>query len=161
MQVIVSDTSPIRYLVLIEEVYLLEKLYGHILIPDTVAKELTTERTPPAVRDWMQAPPPWVEIKPLVQVVHDPISSALHPGERQAIHIALQLQADLVLMDDRAGVEDARRLGLTVTGTLGILARDADLGWINLRSSLDRLSHTNFRAHPRLVAHLLQAHSEE
>ena len=62
MRVVVSDTSPIRYLVLIGEADLLERLYGRILIPHAVSVELQTQQTPEAVRTWMHAAPSWVEV---------------------------------------------------------------------------------------------------
>jgi predicted nucleic acid-binding protein len=62
MRVIVSDTSPIRYLVLIGEASLLEQLYGRILIPLAVYAELQQPQTPDVVRAWAQAVPAWVEV---------------------------------------------------------------------------------------------------
>ena len=66
-------------------------------------------------------------VKPTFVNVHD-----LDPGEREAILLALFIEADLVLMDDREGVEVARRVGLAVTGTIGILDRAANSGSSNL-----------------------------
>jgi|HubBroStandDraft_4_1064222.scaffolds.fasta_scaffold119462_2 predicted nucleic acid-binding protein len=129
MRVIVSDTSPIRYLVLIGEASLLEQLYGRILIPLAVYAELQQPQTPDVVRAWAQAVPAWVEvIAESAPVTTDSVSSALDSGERAAIALALDLKADLLLMDERAGAREARRLGLTVTGTLGVLVavRSAD-----------------------------------
>ena len=56
----------------------------------------------------------------------------LDSGEHDAILLVLRLKADLVLMDDREGVDEARRLGLAVTGTLGVLDRAAERGLIEL-----------------------------
>src|ERR1700691_6036203 len=101
MRVIVSDTSPIRNLVLIGEADLLGKLYGRILIPRAVYEELQQPATPDAVRDWARAVPAWVEVIPEpsgVSVVS--ISSALDSGERAAIALALDWKADLLLMDE-------------------------------------------------------------
>lgn len=60
-------------------------------------------------------------------------------------------------MDDREGVEEARRLGLTVIGTLGVLDRAAARGLVELAPALDRLRQTNFRVHPGLLDGLLAA----
>lgn len=161
MRVVLSDTSPIRYLVVIEAEELLQRLYGRILLPEAVSKELQAERTPESVKRWMQSPPSWVQIVP--DAASSPlslISASLGAGETNAILLGLKIQADLVLMDERAGAEEARRLGLTVTGTLGILARCAELGWISLRPTLERLLKTNFRAHPQLIRAMLLADAE-
>ena len=62
MRVVLSDTSPIRYLVLIGEAEVLPKLYGRVLIPSSVAAELNQRRTPEKVKDWISRPPDWIEI---------------------------------------------------------------------------------------------------
>jgi predicted nucleic acid-binding protein len=81
----------------------------------------------------------------------------LDPGEHDAIILALHLKADLVLMDEREGVEEARRLGLTVTGTLGVLDRAAERGLIELAPAIAHLRQTNFRVDPGLLDRLLAA----
>jgi len=66
-------------------------------------------------------------------------------GERAAITLALDLNADLLLMDDRQGVKAARRKGIEVTGTLGVLSRAGQRGLVNLAEAFDRLKRTSFR----------------
>jgi predicted nucleic acid-binding protein len=156
MRVIVSDTSPIRYLVLTGEADLLRKLYARILIPQAVYDELQRLQTPDAVRAWAQAAPAWMEVIPETSpATASSVSSSLDSGERAAIALALDLKADLLLMDERAGAREARRLGLTVTGTLGILVRAAELGFVKLGSALDKLQQTNFRVAPEMIQELL------
>lgn len=156
MRVVVSDTSPIRYLVLIDEAELLEKLYGRILIPEAVHAELQQSHTPEVVRAWVHAAPLWFEVIAASKLpTANLISPSLDPGERQAIALALDLKADLLLMDERAGVDEARRLGLTATGTLGILLRGAERGIVNLASALEKLQQTNFRVRPEIIQQLL------
>jgi len=74
--------------------------------------------------------------------------------------LALDLKADLVLMVDREGVEEATRLGLSVTGTLGVLDRDAERGLVDLPGALARLRRTNFRASVALLDRLLAEDTE-
>lgn len=156
MRVVVSDTSPIRYLVLIDEAELLVKLYGHILIPEGVHAELQQPHTPEVVRAWVDAAPPWIEVVLAGELsTTNLISPSLDPGERQAIALALDLKADLLLMDERAGVDEARRLGLTAIGTLGILVLGAERGIVSLASALEKLRQTNFRVRPEIVRQLL------
>jgi predicted nucleic acid-binding protein len=78
---VVSDTSPLNYLVLIEAVHLLPKLVSGVLIPPTVAAELAHPRTPAVVRQWISNPPPWLEIVAPMNV--DP-SLDLDRGEAQS-----------------------------------------------------------------------------
>ena len=77
-------------------------------------------------------------------------------GEREAIVLAMQLRADLVLIDERHGRMVAQARGLTVAGTLRVLADGADMGAINLADAFAKLRSTNFRADPRLMEFLLR-----
>ena len=63
--IVVSDTSPINYLVLIGEIELLAQLFTRVLAPETVARELLHPGAPEAVRRWANQPPAWFEIDPL------------------------------------------------------------------------------------------------
>lgn len=70
-------------------------------------------------------------------------------------------KADLVLMDDRAGVAAARSLGLVVTGTLGILVLAGRRSLIDLADAFLRLRSTNFRFHPELLERLLARYEQD
>ena len=155
MQVVVSDASPIHYLILIGEVDLLARLYGRVIVPETVASELQHGNAPRAVCDWISRPPAWVAVSARGASTVA-LSPELHAGEGEAILLALELRADLVLMDDRAGVHEAERHGLKVTGTLGLLRRAAEEGLIDLETAFGRLRSTNFRARPELLRSLVE-----
>ncbi len=157
MRLVISDTSPVRYLILIGAVDLLSALYGEVLIPETVASELQQPHTPEPVQRWMAKPPGWLQIVSLAGVPAISLVADLDLGEYDAIRLALCRNADLVLMDEREGVEEARRLGLTVTGTLGILDRAAERNLIDLTQAFARLRQTNFRIDPGLLDRLLKA----
>ncbi len=60
--IVIAETSPINYLVLIEQIEALPKLYGRILVPPSVCEELKRVRTPEVVRLWIADPPSWLEI---------------------------------------------------------------------------------------------------
>lgn len=154
MQVVVADTGPLRYLVLIEAVDLLPRLFGKILVPDIVLSELDRARTPLPVRAWLSAPPAWLEgcSTPAREAWPFP---RLGDGERAAIALAQARFAPLLLMDDRAGVAVARAHGFDAVGTLGILARAATQGLVDLPAAFARLRTTNFRCRPELMDELL------
>ena len=143
----VADTSPLNYLVLINEIDLLPALFGTVLIPLAVFHELQHPRTSQQVKDWMMHPPAW-----LMHCMVTPIPSAaimtLDPGEREAIQLALELAVDTILIDEAAGRRHAEELHLEVRGTLGILERGAKLGLTQFRPALARLEQTNFRVSP-------------
>jgi predicted nucleic acid-binding protein len=60
--IVIADASPLRYIVLIQEVHLLPILYGTIVLPPGVLSELTQESSPKPVRLWMEDLPEWVTV---------------------------------------------------------------------------------------------------
>ena len=89
----------------------------------------------------------------------DPDLRRLDDGKRAAILLAIRMEADLLLIDDRDGVNVARSRGFAVTGTLGILDLAAGRGLIRLRDAVGRLKNTSFRCHPDVLDALLARHS--
>ncbi|MBV9035079.1 MAG: DUF3368 domain-containing protein [Acidobacteriaceae bacterium] len=82
--------------------------------------------------------------------------AGLGAGEAEAIILAAELDADLLLMDDRRGVAAALRRGLIVTGTMGLLARAAQRGILDLADAFDKLKRTNFRYRQEVMDALLK-----
>lgn len=157
-RIVISDASPLRYLILIGAADVLSALYAEILLPQAVADELRHSSTPEPVRKWLANAPPWLRVTAVVS--DDEVAlRTLDRGECEAILLALQVKADLLLMDERDGVEQARRLGLAVTGTLGVLDLAAEHGLIDLSAAFVRLRETNFRVNPVLLDRLLEADS--
>jgi predicted nucleic acid-binding protein len=151
---VVSDTSPLNYLILIEQINLLPQLYRRILIPASVDNELNAPETPDLVRAWRASLPDWLEVSRYV-VRHDPELSRLHAGERDAISLALHVKADAVIIDERRGREEAEKRGLKVIGTLGILATAHERGLLDLMAAIDLLRQTTFHVSPKLLAGIL------
>lgn len=104
--IVVADTTPLHYLVLIDAVGILFDLFGSVVIPQAVMDELQHARTPEPVKLWLAAAPPWLEVK-RVAVPPDSALAALGAGEQEAIALARELGADLLLMDDKAGRQEA------------------------------------------------------
>jgi predicted nucleic acid-binding protein len=152
---VVADTSPIHYLVLIEREAILPALYGQVAIPPAVFADLQQPSTPALVRAWVAHHPPWLEVRPPRQALDAMQFPRLGAGEREAIALAQELHASLLLIDDADGRAEAERLALTATGTLGILEAAAIQGQIDLPSALARLQTTTFRARPELFQELL------
>jgi predicted nucleic acid-binding protein len=73
--IVIADASPLNYLVLINEVHILPKLYGRVLIPPGVWAELQQERTPEPVRQWAAKPPEWLEVRTPHQAVDEQLLS--------------------------------------------------------------------------------------
>jgi len=152
--IVVADTTSHRYLVVIEREHLLPALYGRVIIPRTVAEELSSGGTPGAVRAWLVMRPDWLEIRQPAHAL--PPEVDLDPGERDAIALAVELAADLLLMDDWDGRLEAERRHLPVAGTLRVLADGAIRGLTDLAESFDRLRKINFRVDSELLQSLLE-----
>ena len=133
--IVVADSSPLHYLILIEQVELLRQYFSEVLIPKEVIAELNAPATPLVVSQWLAKAPPWLTAVSVSAEEIGRVSASLDPGERAAIALAETARADLLLIDDRAGREEARRRGLRFTGLLGILRRAADHGLIDVLTS--------------------------
>ena len=104
-------------------------------------------------------PPQWLEVVSLKQPV-DSALAHLDAGEREAISLASELQAILLLMDERDGVAIARHRGLKVVGTLAALDLAAAPGMVDLQTMLERLRATTFRSPLRLMVSMLEQDAE-
>jgi predicted nucleic acid-binding protein len=156
VRLVVADTGPLNYLVLIGAIEVLPKLFETIFVPSAVFNELTDADSPLPVRAFAADKPPWLDVRPNPSLDIPELTGApLDDGERAAIGLAKSIAADLILMDDRAGVVVARRLGFSVTGTLGILDLAATRGLIELADAFARLKSTNFRYPPAVMDSLL------
>lgn len=144
MQVVIADTSPINYLLLIGHIEILPSLFEKVFMPSVVRDELTD--APPLVQRWIADLPAWVQMcETTGRRFDDPALKNLDGGEQGAIVLAVELHADLLLMDDREGVVAARSKGLTVTGTWGVLGLAAQHGFLDLAGAFNKLKRTNFR----------------
>jgi predicted nucleic acid-binding protein len=94
--IVVADSGPLHYLILLEQVDLLRRFYGQVLVPQAVADELSTAGAPVVVREWITRPPSWVEVLPVASDVIAAITDDLDLGERSAIALAETLHADLL-----------------------------------------------------------------
>ena len=152
--IVVADTSVICYSVLIGRVDLLPQLFGRIHIPTAVREELIAPEAPVEVHDWMATLPNWLVVETSVPQ-SDALLSRLHAGEREALLLAKGLNADLVLLDEKAARKAAAARGLRVTGLLGVLADAASQGMTDLPAAVDDLRRTTFRASPSMLRSLL------
>ncbi len=152
--IVVSNTSPLCYLVLIGRAEVLPKLYGTIHTSRTVVAELQHVDAPEMLRAWAKHLPDWVQVHPDPEE-KDQIFAILHRGERTAIQLAERIRADIVLLDDSAARLIAAQRDLKISGLLGVLRDAAGAGMIDLPETIDRLRQTNFRASPQSLKSLL------
>ena len=157
MSVIVSNTTPINYLVLIDHIAVLRHLYARVIIPQAVFGELQADGTPAGVRAWIASHPDWLEVRTVTVPLNTSLAF-LDLGEREAISLAKELAADALIIDEPDGREAAKRQGLRVIGTLRVLYDAAEAGLCNLEQAYERLQQTTFRAHPDLYRAFLDTH---
>ena len=115
MSVVVSDTSPLHYLILCGAETILPRLFRQVVIPPTVFRELQQPNTPPLVRQWAASLPTWIAVQTPKTLN---LALDVDAGELEAICLAQEIHADAVLMDDRAGRNAAIHCGLAVVASL-------------------------------------------
>jgi uncharacterized protein len=119
--IIVSDTSALCNLAIVNHLWLLQTIYGRVLIPDIVAQELSNA-TSPIIQATLSFN--WIEtraINNLSMAASLQQDCNLDPGESHAIVLALEQQANELLIDERRGRREAAKLGIPIMGVLGIL----------------------------------------
>ncbi len=142
----VVDTSVLIALSNIGRLGLLRELFSNVLVPKAVAEE------------YGEPLPSWIKVfevkdKHLVQVLLE----YLHRGEAEAIALAVELQGAIIALDDKKARITARRLGLKVIGTLGILILAKKKGLISdLREEIEKLLHTSFRLSQEVIQEALK-----
>jgi predicted nucleic acid-binding protein len=154
VQLVIADTGPVNYLILIGHIDVLPAIFEKVVLPAAVRDELKHCKASAIVQQWIADPPSWVEIHEIAHV-HDPSMDALDPGEEDAIALAVELHADLILMDDRDGVLIARSKGFRVAGTLGVLSMAAERGLVNLAQAFERIKRTSFHYRQDIMDQLL------
>jgi predicted nucleic acid-binding protein len=147
-KVVVSDSGPLHYLALTDCADILQSLFEEVIIPPAVRSELLHPRAPAKVREWIAAPRPWLSVR---RVSTLRAVAGLHKGEAAALQLALEAGVSAVLMDDLDARNAARRLGLMVVGTVGILEVADEKHLIQLPAIIEKLRRTNFFISPQVV----------
>lgn len=159
--IVVSDTSPVTSLAAVGQLDLLHRLYGNVIIPQAVFRELTD---PPGQ-------PGGIEVQTLSWIRSSTASDRdrvgslldeLDAGEAEAVALAIELRADLLLMDERLGRAVAERLGLRLIGTVGVLLAAKQQGHLAaVKPILDSLRRTaRFRISQSLYEAILATAGE-
>lgn len=159
MSLVIADTGPINYLILIGHIDCLPALFERVILPEAVQIELAASGAPPEVRFWSASPPQWIEVcRTPAGFLDLETLEEIDDGEKSAIALAYNLKADLLLMDDRKGVKAAEGKGLRVTGTLGVLDLAAERGLVDFGEAIRKLKRTSFRRPAALLDALSEKH---
>jgi len=160
--IIVSNTSPISSLAKVDKLSLLENIYGQVNIPQAVYDELTDIRAGEKVNNAIKNAN-WIKIRSVTnrQLVKK-LELNLDQGEAEAIILAIELNANQLLIDERLGRQEAKKLGLSLIGVLGMLLIAKKRGLIsNVKSVIDDLiTQTTFRLGEQLYYRILKEANE-
>ena len=160
MPEVITDTSPIQYLYQIAQLALLPTLYGQISMPQAVADELAQ-----GLAQGISLPDPtslpWLALCQVPPSTLVPDLPNLGAGEREALSLATTLPDSLVILDDALARSYAQQLNIPVTGTLGVLLKGKQSGYIDaIAPLLDQLNALNFRLAPVTRAAVLKLANE-
>ena len=150
---IVSNTSPLVALNHVGELDLLRGVFGSVIvIPPAVQQELGSRSLPK-----------WISVRVLEErTAVRIVQASLGAGESEAIALAVEIGADLILLDDKAARRLAASVGLSVIGTLGVLLRAKEVGLIpSIASKIEALRSLPFRIAPSLHDLVLRAAGEQ
>jgi predicted nucleic acid-binding protein len=157
--VAVTDTGPLNYLIQLGLDSLLQQLYGRLLVPQGVLFEMSHPLAPTAVRDWASQPPVWAEAK-FIQGLRADLHPLLGLGEREAISLAMQCEADVLLVDDFEARTVATAQGLAISGTLSVLIEGALQRQYEFEPKLAELKQLGFRMSDKVEAAAFDRYSQ-
>jgi predicted nucleic acid-binding protein len=124
-RIVVSNSTPIIVLSRVDKLEILQSLYGNINIPIAVSQEVALKGDNLVQRN------PWMKIKHVNdKLARDAFSVSLHSGEVEAMLLTRQLGADLLIIDDGLARKYAKRLNITITGTVGVILQAKNKGII-------------------------------
>ena len=157
---VIANNTPLVALWSIGQLSLLQNLYDEVLIPQAVYDEfLATERP---LRQEILEMSPWIKLAPLANPRQALVYVGLDQGEAEVLALANEVSARLVIIDEARGRQYAKRLGLPLTGTLGVLLAAKDKGLVsNLIPLINGLLREGLHLAPELVTKVLTLAGEQ
>lgn len=140
MRRVVVNTTPLIALSHVEQLDILRKLYGEIIIPEAVYRELSV-KTDSICKKTVDSSLDWIRVDKIKnQMAKAMYKTQLHDGEVEVMILAKEIAADVVIIDDANAKRHAKYLGLSVTGTLGVLIKAKQERYIDeLKPILQRM----------------------
>lgn len=157
--IVISDTTPIISMMKAGQLELLEKLFGAVYIPSAVYRELTENKAFSEELKMVKES----EFLYVGEVVNEKYVTILRnftgldAGESEAIVLADEMCSDVLLMDEHKGRQVARKMGITITGTIGILTYAFDEGLLtqeDVEECIERLKESGIRISEKLYQRL-------
>lgn len=159
---VVSNSSALINLARIGKLTLLRELFGVLIVPDAVWQEVVVEGAGQPGADEIGSAD-WIQRQPVMNMqLVQALQQDLDGGEAEAIALALEIGAEMLLMDEKLGRETARHLGLRYIGLIGTLVMAKRKGLIGaVKPHLDMLRDiAGFRVDAALYAHVLKDQNE-
>ncbi len=149
-KVIISDTSTLILLHKIEELDILNKVYGQVFTTPEVADEFGVEL------------PQWIEVKSVFDKKYQTLlATQVDAGEASAIALAMEFDDALILLDDLKARKLAEKLQLKITGTLGVIYKAKQMNVLEkVKPIIDKLLLTNFRISDNIIKEILKMCNE-
>ena len=160
MAEIIVNTSPLQYLHQAGQLDLLPKLFGQVIVPDSVLAELAAGR-----QRGISLPQPemlnWIKVQSAIRPINSLASWDLGAGELAVLALAMELPGSWVILDDKLARQAAIHLNLSLLGTAGILLRAKRAGYLpTIRPVLDRFNSSGFRLTPETMRSILELAEE-
>ena len=145
-KIIISDTSSLIALTNIGELELLKKVYEEVVITPEIGEEYGLET------------PDWIRIEKIEDIQKFKLLNLeLDKGESSGITLALENEASLLIIDEKKGRGIAKKLGIKITGILGVMIRAKEIGVINrIKPLIEKLEKVDFRMSERLKNQILE-----
>ncbi|MFW5701241.1 MAG: DUF3368 domain-containing protein [Cyclobacteriaceae bacterium] len=160
MPKVVSNTTPIISLLKLNRLDLLQKLYKQIYIPSAVYKEIEAGKAKGYYKDLSRVD--WINITEIQDKQAVKYFLDLDEGEAEAIVLATELNADLIILDEKLGRFHAKHANLKVTGTIGLLIKAKSEGLVvELKPLLDELTDKEVWISEKLKSEILKKVGEE
>ncbi|MBZ9728341.1 DUF3368 domain-containing protein [Salegentibacter sp. JZCK2] len=147
---VISDTSILILFSRINHLELLKKVYSEVITTPEIAEEFGEEL------------PNWIKVQPVSnKEFQEILELQLDLGEASAIALAKELKNTLLLLDDLKARKLANRLNLKITGTLGIIHKAKQLGFIDkVKPVIQKILDTDFRISQNIIEELLTLNNE-
>lgn len=145
-EIVIADASCLIVLQNIQELPLLQKLFGEVFITQEVRREFGVDL------------PKWIKVKEIQnEIQQNALSLILDRGEASSIALSLETDNSLLIIDEKKGRRIAQELKLKIIGTLGVILQAKERGLINLvEDLLARLENADFRVSQSLKAKILE-----
>ena len=160
--IVISDTSCIGYLIIIDKIFLLRDNFSKIFVPQIVHKEILQLSEKYDLSKYLHSD--WISINSITNTnLYNELLKKVDEGESEAIVLSQEIHADLLLIDERKGTEIARSFGIRTIGLLGVLLLSKKKKLIPLvQPILDELiANTTFRITKNLYTTVLKQANEQ